>query len=220
MDIVEFQTICSANGISFTKEQNLAIKRYHDELIYWNEKVNMVSRKDTERLLEYHILHSVIALKYVDVPQKSRCLDVGTGGGLPGIPLTIVRPDLKMLLVDSIAKKLKTTAMMAAHTGCRHLVALCARAETLAEDKANRGAFDFIFTRSVARMKPILEWVAPLTHNKSQIVFYKGGDLADEIHEARLAFPGLRFTEHPIVAYGADWFQREDKKIVVGELID
>ena len=100
MTPLDFWTTCSANDIVLEKEQVDALKRYHDELIYWNAKVNMISRKDEDNVWDRHILHSLAILKYVTIRPKARVLDVGTGGGLPGIPIKIARPDLKMLLVD------------------------------------------------------------------------------------------------------------------------
>ncbi|MBK6760935.1 MAG: class I SAM-dependent methyltransferase [Ignavibacteria bacterium] len=119
MTPVDFWTTCSANNIVIDKAQVDALKRYHDELLYWNKKVNMISRKDEENVWERHILHSLTLMKYVTFPQKARVLDVGTGGGLPGLPIKIARPDLKMLLVDSIRKKTSMTDMFAQHTDSR-----------------------------------------------------------------------------------------------------
>ena len=81
---LHFTSARSANNIVIDKAQVDALKRYHDELLYWNKKVNMISRKDEENVWERHILHSLTLMKYVTFPQKARVLDVGTGGGLPG----------------------------------------------------------------------------------------------------------------------------------------
>ncbi|MGB9912782.1 MAG: 16S rRNA (guanine(527)-N(7))-methyltransferase RsmG, partial [Candidatus Kapaibacteriota bacterium] len=119
MELTEFWTILSANGIILEVEQLKQIERFVKELTYWNDKINLISRKDIDNILENHILHSLSILKYVEIPQKANTLDVGTGGGLPGIPLKIARPDINMILIDSIAKKIKITDMLAKHTGLR-----------------------------------------------------------------------------------------------------
>ena len=150
MDIVEFWTICSANGIVLSKEQIRQIERYRDELVYWNEKVNLISRKDVENVLENHILHSLSVLKYVNLPLKSRCLDLGTGGGLPGIPVSIANPEARMLLVDSIGKKIKITDMLAKHTGNKYIKAMNARVEDLANKKEYNSYFDFVFAGEIS----------------------------------------------------------------------
>jgi 16S rRNA (guanine527-N7)-methyltransferase len=215
MDFPEFWTICSANGIVLEIHQLDSIKRYHKELLYWNEKVNLISRKDEENLLERHILHSLSVHKFLEIPKKSRCLDVGTGGGLPGIPLTIVREDLRMLLVDSIAKKIKITAMLAKHTGLKFIEAMAVRAETLSADSKYRNNFDFIFARSVAKIEEVCGWVLNLIKPTAKIVFYKGGDISNEIDAAKEKFDKLHVDIIPISMRGCNWFTEQDKKLVV-----
>ncbi|MFN3269245.1 MAG: 16S rRNA (guanine(527)-N(7))-methyltransferase RsmG, partial [Candidatus Kapaibacteriota bacterium] len=191
MELTEFWTILSANGIILEVEQLKLIERYVKELTYWNEKVNLVSRKDIQNVLENHILHSLSILKYVDIPKKARCIDVGTGGGLPGIPLKIARPDITMILIDSIAKKVKITEMLAKHTELRNFEAICARAEEFAKDKNNFARFDVVLSRGVGKIATIVAWVKNTLRNNGQIVLLKGGDLTEEINEAKKMFSNL-----------------------------
>jgi 16S rRNA G527 N7-methylase RsmG len=114
--LVDLWTMLSANGIALSKEQMDVLDRYQRDLRYWNERVNMISRKDADNIWDRHIVHSLSLLKYVSLAPKARVLDVGTGGGLPGIPLKIARPDLRVTMVDSIAKKMKMVEMFAKHT--------------------------------------------------------------------------------------------------------
>ncbi|MGQ9818318.1 MAG: 16S rRNA (guanine(527)-N(7))-methyltransferase RsmG [Candidatus Kapaibacteriales bacterium] len=217
MEITEFWTILSANNIILEPQQLRAIKRYNDELKYWNEKINMISRKDVDNLLEKHILHSISVLKFVEFPKNSLCLDVGTGGGLPGIPLKIVRPDLKMILVDSIAKKVKITQMLAKHTGLRGIEVIHSRAEDLIIAEKYKSTFDFVLSRAVAKISTVLAWVKPLLKPNGKVVFYKGGNLTNEINEVKKIFSNLEHQISLIRLVGYKKFEEEDKKIVVCE---
>lgn len=216
VDLAAFWTICSSNGIVLDHDQLRAIERYERELSYWNERINLVSRKDVEHLLERHILHSLAILTVVEIPPKARCIDVGTGGGLPGIPLIIARPDLRMVLVDSVRKKLRTAEMLAKHTGHRFVEAICARVEELAEQKPSlRASFDVVLARAVADTRTLLEWTRPLVKPDGMHLLLKGGDLAAEIADARSAFPDATIVEKPLRLVGAPWFEEQQKKVLV-----
>jgi len=217
MKFVEFWTICGANGIIIGDIERKRLERYISELKYWNAKVNLISRKDEDNILIRHILHSLSSLKYIDIPAKANCLDVGTGGGLPGIPLAILNPQAKMTLVDSIAKKMKITDMLAKHTGLKHINSICDRAENLADSKSHKNRYDYIFVRAVKRLDILVGWVRELMKPKGKLVFYKGGDLIEEISEAKKIFPKLIVKEIPIRIIGADWFENEEKKLLICE---
>ena len=215
MDLTEFWTICSANGIPLEVEQLHAIERYANEIAYWNEKVNMISRKDISNILDRHILHSLMICKYADFPQKGWVLDIGTGGGFPGIPLAIAREDLRILLTDSIAKKVKMTEMFASHTGRRDVKARCIRVEDLSREKDMVGKFDRITARAVAPLVSLMEWSEILLKKNGQYVFLKGGDLSEEIADAQKKFPKYEFIEIQIDCIGYPYFKEEQKKVII-----
>ncbi|MFN4909075.1 MAG: 16S rRNA (guanine(527)-N(7))-methyltransferase RsmG [Bacteroidota bacterium] len=215
MTPLDFWTTCSANDIVLDKPQVDTLQRYHDELIYWNAKVNMISRRDELNVWERHILHSLCILKYVPIRQKARVLDVGTGGGLPGIPIKVARPDVKMLLADSIRKKVTMTAMFAQHTGLKDIKAIVTRVEDLADEPHYIGAFDVVVSRAVARTATLLEWIRPLLKPTAVCAFLKGGDLDEEIAEAREMFPKAHIEAIAIDMFGAPAFLEDQKKVVV-----
>jgi 16S rRNA (guanine527-N7)-methyltransferase len=215
MDALEFWTICSANGIMLERDQMDNINRFHDELVIWNKRINMISRQDEENIYERHIMHSLTMLKYAKIPPKARCIDVGTGGGFPGIPLKIALPELHMLLVDSIAKKSKTAGMLAQHTGLRDIEARTVRAEALGDDPKFRAAFDVVTARAVAPLAQLVSWVEHLLKPQAQMLFLKGGDLEEEIAEAMKKFPRLAVKECAIDFGGAPWFKEQGKKLLV-----
>lgn len=149
----------------------------------WNSKINLVSRKDSEYLMERHILHSLSIAKMISFEPQSRILDVGTGGGFPGIPLAIMFPQAHFHLVDSIGKKIKVVKDIAEQLGLKNVTAEQIRAEDLKE------SFDFIVSRAVARLPEFNQWVRYKISKKSfnklknGIIYIKGGDVLDEIME-------------------------------------
>jgi len=218
MEYTEFWTLCTSNSIMLTKKQLDDLDRYHKELVYWNKSVNLISRKDEENVMEKHILHSLSILRYANIAPKSYCLDVGTGGGLPGIPIKIAVPECRMTLIDSIAKKTKLTAMFASHTGLKQIDVICDRAENLAINKSHLGKYDFIISRAVAPIEELIDWTLELLKPVTgKFVFLKGGDLTEEVNEAKDRFKKLKIQVKPLQLFGYDKFEKEDKKIVICE---
>ncbi len=215
MDYLEFWTICSANNIVLSKKQVDNIERYVNELIYWNEKVNLISRKDKENVLVKHILHSLAPLKYLDFKPKARVLDVGTGGGLPGIPLKIARPDIFITLVDSIKKKMKIVEMFASHTGERDITVIASRAENLYKIKGLEKKFDVIVSRAVASTSNILSWTRKLRKDNSIYILYKGGDLSEEIKQAKKENKNIDISVIDIDFIGVPEFKANEKKLLI-----
>lgn len=217
MDFIELWTICSANGIVLDKEQIRKLERYTQELTYWNSKVNLISRKDMNYFLEHHLLHSLSILKYIKLEPKSFCIDVGTGGGLPGIPLAIACPQTYFLLVDSINKKVKITSILAKHTELNRLKVLCSRVEDLANDEQFKHKFDYVITRAVGNVVSIMSKTRQIIKKSSKLIFLKGGNLKKEIEEAQSKFQDFSFDEINIELLGYEWFKNENKKIIIAE---
>ncbi len=147
----------------------------------WNEKINVVSRKDIDELYLRHVLHSLAIAKVQSFEPGSRILDVGTGGGFPGIPLAIMFPESDFHLVDSIGKKIKVVNGVAESLGLENLKASHMRAENA------DGKYDFVVSRAVTRMESFVPWVKGKVskhHNhklKNGILYLKGGDLTEEL---------------------------------------
>jgi len=212
--LVDVWTTLSANGIALSKEQMDVLLRYHNDLYYWNDRVNMISRKDMDNIWERHIIHSLSLLRYVDFPPKARVLDIGTGGGLPGIPLKIARPDLRVTLVDSISKKMKMVSMFSEHTELKDLTPVTARVEDLASEAHYRRAFDVIVSRAVAPVSQLIEWTLSLLAPGGIYAFLKGGDLTEELEQAAMLFPDMKVQVIDIDLFGLPGFKQDEKKVV------
>ena len=149
----------------------------------WNEKINVISRKDIEHLMLHHVLHSLAIAKIIDFRPGTEILDVGTGGGFPGIPLAILFPECQFLLVDSIGKKIKVVEEIAKALGLLNVQAKHARAEDIDQD------FEFVVSRAVTRITPFYYWVRKkISPNhfhamRNGILYLKGGDLTEELEE-------------------------------------
>ena len=152
----------------------------------WNSQINVISRKDIDSLYLRHVLHSLAIAKYVQFKSEERILDVGTGGGFPGIPLAILFPQTNFLLVDSIGKKIKVVNEIATSIGLKNVQTKHARAEAI------EGKFNFIVSRAVTQLKDFYPWVRNKIQKESVnsvpngILYLKGGDLTQEIKESGL----------------------------------
>jgi 16S rRNA (guanine527-N7)-methyltransferase len=155
-----------------------ALKALYEE---WNSQINVISRKDIEALYLRHVLHSLALAKLIEFKAGAQILDVGTGGGFPGIPLAILFPEVKFHLVDSINKKLKVVNGVAESLGLENIKTTHARAESI------KGHYDFIISRAVTNMPDFVGWVKNKIAKKSVhpikngILYLKGGDLTEEL---------------------------------------
>lgn len=149
----------------------------------WNLKINVVSRKDIDELYLRHVLHSLAISKVIQFKNGSKIMDVGTGGGFPGIPLAILFPECSFHLVDSIAKKLKVVDEVVEGLGLTNVKTTHCRVEDVKE------TYDFIVSRAVAAMPTFVHWIKGKVAKKQNhqlkngILYLKGGDLSDELHD-------------------------------------
>lgn len=176
---------------------------YHD----WNEKINVISRKDIDSLYTKHILHSLGIAKIMKFEPGATVLDVGTGGGFPGIPLAILFPETRFYLIDVIAKKIKVVQGVADALELKNVKAEQKRAELV------KGDFDFIVSRAVTNMPDFVSWIKDKIKKqhkhtlKNGILYLKGGDLAEELKD----FPNATLYDLATI-FDDEFF--ETKKVV------
>ncbi|MBP9848908.1 MAG: 16S rRNA (guanine(527)-N(7))-methyltransferase RsmG [Flavobacterium sp.] len=195
----QFPDLSENQILQFQKLQAL----YED----WNAKINVISRKDIDELYTRHVLHSLGIAKIIEFRPGSKIMDVGTGGGFPGIPLAILYPEVDFYLIDVIAKKIKVVNEVAAGLGLKNVKAEQKRAELVKQE------FDFIVSRAVTNMPDFVSWVDSKISKKQNhelangILYLKGGDLTEELK----AFP--KATEYNLSDFFTDEFF-ETKKVV------
>jgi 16S rRNA (guanine527-N7)-methyltransferase len=169
-----------------TEQQIAQFDQLYDLYSFWNAQINVISRKDIDELYERHILHSLGIAKFCTFKPGETVLDVGTGGGFPGIPLAILFPETEFHLVDSIGKKIKVVAEVAHSLGLKNVTASHLRAEQVIDK------YDFVVSRAVTRLIDFYPWVKGKFNKESKnaiqngILYLKGGDLTEEIAESRL----------------------------------
>ncbi|MBL7777134.1 MAG: 16S rRNA (guanine(527)-N(7))-methyltransferase RsmG [Chitinophagales bacterium] len=170
-----------------TTEQKQQFAQMQAVYLEWNEKINVISRKDIDNLYERHVLHSLAIAKFVSFKPGAKIMDLGTGGGFPGVPLAILFPDARFHLVDSIAKKLKVIEAVKESCGLQNIFTFHSRAEEMPYQ------YDFVVTRAVAPVKELLQWtkgkyLAKSQHNRHNgLIALKGGDLTEELKDSGIA---------------------------------
>ncbi|MCX7955063.1 MAG: 16S rRNA (guanine(527)-N(7))-methyltransferase RsmG [Bacteroidales bacterium] len=186
-----------------TEDQLTKLKNYADLLCEWNTLINLISRKDIKNIFLHHILHSISLLKFFTFKPNTSILDVGTGGGLPGIPLSILCPTNNFLLIDCVEKKTKVVQDIIKKINLNNVNVIHQNV------KLYKGKHDYIIQRAVMSFKEFILFTKKNSHNETCFIAYKGGDITQEIkgYENKLEI----FNIHDIIK--EPYFK--DKKIIV-----
>ncbi|PRY89001.1 16S rRNA (guanine(527)-N(7))-methyltransferase RsmG [Mongoliibacter ruber] len=191
-----------------TEDQIDKFKKLEELYTEWNEKINVISRKDVEHFYERHVLHSLGIAKVLQFEPGTKILDIGTGGGFPGIPLAILFPECHFHLVDSIGKKITVVKDIARQLKLSNVEAQQARAETLVR------RYDFVVSRAVTRFANFIPWVKnkfrkeDINEMQNGLLLLKGGDVDEEMEERNVGY----ITYHLEDYFKEDFF--ETKKVV------
>ena len=202
-----FGNVCSKNDFPVTDAQLDQLEQYVGLLLDWNKKINLISRKDDENIWENHVLHCASLLFKLDFPRSASVIDIGTGGGLPGIPLKILQPDLDVTLLDATQKKITAVREILNKLEMSGISTQWGRAEEIGKRAENKGRFDIAVTRAVAPLGDLVKWSRPFLKTKDDatpgkttplgngglhlavtppaLIAMKGGELEQEISATR-----------------------------------
>ncbi|MBI3578659.1 MAG: 16S rRNA (guanine(527)-N(7))-methyltransferase RsmG [Ignavibacteriales bacterium] len=240
-----FRTICKQNGLDVSDHQLDLLEKFVGLLLEWNKKINLISRKDEENIWESHILHSAAILLKLSFPENAKCLDIGTGGGLPGIPLKILAPNISITLLDSTQKKIHAVQDIVGALSLKDVNTVWGRAEEIGRQPEHRNQYDIVFARGVAELRDLVKWskfflgkaftakTPPQAGQARQeeknlgsskikieppaLIALKGGDLESEIQAAQKSFKTLSIKAINLTLQGSNQFEEGEKKIVVVE---
>jgi 16S rRNA (guanine527-N7)-methyltransferase len=194
--------------LNLSEQQIHQFERLKEVYTKWNDQINVISRKDMDEFIERHVLHSLAIAKVIQFSDNSRILDVGTGGGFPGVPLAILFPKCHFTLVDSIGKKIKVVSEVCDEIGITNVKTYHMRAENV------ENTFDFVVSRAVTAMPVFIKWIQSKfniqNHNSlnNGVLYLKGGDLEEEMKGIQLPI-----QYYPISDYFLEEFF-ETKKVV------
>lgn len=176
-------------GVRFSVEQIEQFYKYMNLLIEWNEKMNLTAITEPKEIILKHFIDSITILKYID--DNSKLVDVGTGAGFPGVPLSIMNPTLKITLVDSLNKRLIFLEEVVKELNLKNIEIVHARAEEFGKNKNYREKFDVATSRAVANLATLSEYLVPLVKIDGKIISMKASNAKEEINDAKKAIEVL-----------------------------
>jgi 16S rRNA (guanine527-N7)-methyltransferase len=232
-----FRALCIKNGFTPTDLQLEQLDQYVKLLLEWNKKINLISRKDEENVWNYHILHSVSLLFKLKVMEGSRIVDIGTGGGLPGIPLKILQPDISLLCLDATRKKVNSVLQIVNELKLKSVDVVWGRAEEIGRQSDYLHKFDIVIARAVCQLDELIALSinflkkrnnfsateiptnsSLINPNPPALFAFKGGDLKQELEAAMRQFPHVNINTIDLTFSGSEQLVATDKKILVVHL--
>lgn len=227
-------TLCKKNGVFITDIEISLLTRFKTLLIEWNKKINLISRKNEDTIWKNHIAVSLSLLFKIDFSSPSNILDLGTGGGFPGIPLSIILKNNRFVLLDSTQKKIIVVQSILQDLKLPNVTAIWGRAEEIQKQSGMAGSFDIVVARSVSNLPNLLEWGLPFLRDRKSdtadaeensskryhttspfLVTFKGGEIDDEEKIAKRKFPKVKLRTIPLIFEGSEEFENQDRKLIV-----
>jgi 16S rRNA (guanine527-N7)-methyltransferase len=206
--------VCLENGLDISDSQWQLLEKWAALLLEVNQKVNLISRKETEFLWEKQILPCLALLIFRKFGLDADVCDFGTGGGLPGMLLAIVRPDLRLTLVDSRNKKIEVVQQMIESLKLSNAQTVLGRGEELGKQRPWRQRFPLLTARAVAPLIDLVRWTADLRKTESVVHIYKGGEIKDEVFALSKKVSGVRVNKSLMVLKGYPKFAENQKYII------
>jgi 16S rRNA (guanine527-N7)-methyltransferase len=233
-NIIWFRALCQKNGIPVTEEQLYQLNRYVELLLNWNKKINLISRKDEDNVWAYHILHSISLLLKIKLSEGSRIVDIGSGGGLPGVPLKILRPDISLLCLDATRKKVHAVMQIVEEIKLDNVNVIWGRAEEVGMQPKYYQTFDFAIARAVCQLDELIalsinflakknfsrlsefpQYDERIDPHAPALIAFKGGELKQELDTARRTYPDVNIKTIDLIFNGSEKLIASDKKILL-----
>ena len=229
-------SLCKKNDLYITDIEIEQLSQFKNLLLEWNKKINLVSRKNEKNLWKEHIALSLSLVFKIEIQPGMRILDLGTGGGLPGLPFSIILPDCTFLLLDSTQKKITAVQSMVDALSLSNVKTVWGRAEELQKRNEYRQSFDLVVARSVSNLSNLLDWGLPFLKSckdsisvqgssaknikitSPSLITFKGGEIDTEKEAAKKKFPKVKLRTIPLIFQGSEEFENQDKKIVIASL--
>ncbi len=225
-------TLCRKNNIYITDIQIRCLYSFKTLLLDWNKKINLISRKDEENVWKGHIALSLSMSFKIDFRSGMKILDLGTGGGFPGIPLSILLPDCTFTLLDSTQKKIACVQSMTESLQLKNVKPLWGRAEELNQKTPFHHSFDAVVMRSVSNLSNLVEWGTPflkqikgenivgerLSILTPSLITFKGAEIGGEEKTAKNKFHSIGFQSIPLIFSGSEEFDNLDKQLIIATL--
>ena len=216
---VEIRRICAKNGVILNDRMCEQLMHYVQRLEEWNAKINLISRRDVGNVWEAHILHSLAVVFEHRLRERNSILDLGSGGGLPGLPVKIVRPDLSLTMLDATRKKVEAVRSIVSSLGLDEAEVVWRRAEDPAVRKQLNKKFDVVIARAVAPLQDLAKWSKPFVRSSSHasepsLIALKGGALDDEMRRVRSLGFVKEVRSKDLTFNGAEMVPGVEKKIV------
>jgi len=196
--IAYLQKVMESMNFPITEIQISQFEKYLLKIIQWNKRINLISKNDEKNIVSRHFLESIAVLDIINFPLNSIIIDVGTGAGFPGLPLKIIRPDIKLTLLDSKRFKTIFLADVLKALNLEQVAIVRERAEIACIDSELTHKFDFLLSRAVAKLSKLYEWTSKFLKPGASILAIKGGDLKTEVEEFRKKYPMIDFKILPL----------------------
>lgn len=190
-EMYDLQKLLSSVGIYIDDKQREFFQKYIDLLLIWNKRTNLISRKDESRVIEKHILESLSFMLSFKIQPSAKIIDIGSGAGFPGLPISLICPDSNFVLVESKRLKALFLKEVVAQLQLNNVEVFCERVENLTKNMKYKGQFDFVFSRAVASLREVYDWIQDLIKPNGFYIAWKGGDILQEVEDLKRIFKNI-----------------------------